>query len=77
MKENFEVLQICPLFAGIAETDVDSLLSCLSARQIRYKKNSFIWNSGDKFENIGIVLDGAVHVLKEDFWGRRSILTRI
>ena len=77
MKNYFEILRDCPLFADIAESDAESMLRCLSAAQKRYKKNSFIWSEGDATENIGIVLDGAVHVLREDFWGKRNILTRI
>ncbi|MCL2488699.1 MAG: Crp/Fnr family transcriptional regulator [Oscillospiraceae bacterium] len=77
MKKYFEVLTACPLFADIAEADIQALLRCLSAAQKRYDKNSFIWGEGDTAESIGIVLAGAVHVLREDFWGRRHILTRV
>ena len=84
MKNYFDVLNKCPLFAGIAESDIESMLRCLFAAQKRYKKNAFIWSEGDQSatggestENIGIVLAGAVHVLREDFWGKRNILTRV
>jgi len=77
MKKYFEILRECPLFTGIAETDIESMLHCLSATQKRYNKNSFIYNEGDSAENIGIVLAGAVHILREDFWGKRNILTRV
>ena len=76
MKRYFEVLRECPMFIGITETDIESMLRCLSATQKRYDKNSFIYSEGDAAENIGIVLSGAVHVLREDFWGKRNILTR-
>ena len=76
MKKYFEVLRECPMFIGITETDIESMLRCLSATQKRYDKNSFIYSEGDAAENIGIVLSGAVHVLREDFWGKRNILTR-
>ncbi|MCL2066949.1 MAG: Crp/Fnr family transcriptional regulator [Treponema sp.] len=67
----------CILFAGIDESDIRALLDCLSARQRRFKKNSFIFDAGDKIESIGIVLSGAVHVLREDFWGKRKIVARL
>lgn len=77
MEEYFEVLKNCPLFVGITKPDIDSILRCLSAKQKHYKKNSFIWAEGDIVESFGIVLTGAVHVLREDFWGKRNILTRV
>ena len=77
MKNYFEILKDCSLFMDIAESDIKSMLHCLSATQKRYMKNSFIWSEGEATENIGIVLIGTIHVLHEDFWGKRNILTRI
>jgi len=73
----YPVLRNCQLFAGIRETDIESLLNCLSARQKSYSKNSFIYVAGDKISSMGIVLSGAVHILREDFWGKRKIVARI
>ena len=67
----------CILFEGISETELKTLLLCLSARQKHFKKNRFIFNAGDKIDSIGIVLGGAVHVIREDFWGKRKILSRL
>ena len=77
MKKYLCTLQSCPLFAEITEPDIETMLKCLSAKQKRYDKNSFIFNEGDKTETIGIVLTGAVYVLREDFWGKRKIMARI
>ncbi|MDR2529422.1 MAG: Crp/Fnr family transcriptional regulator [Synergistaceae bacterium] len=70
-------LGTCPLFAGIGEADLRRLLGCLSAVQKRFEKNGFIFRAGDKADSVGIVLSGAIHVLREDFWGNRSILARV
>ena len=77
MKKYFHVLKNCQLFAGIAETGLEALMDCLSARHRRFRKNSFIYMAGDSTDNIGIVLAGAVHVIRDDFWGRRKIVARI
>lgn len=71
------ILQKCPLFFGIEEPDVRMLSDCLSAAQKRFEKNSFVFLTNEKADFFGIVLSGAVHVLREDFWGNREILTRI
>ena len=73
----YRVLQNCQLFAGIDESSLNYLLDCLSARQRHFGKNSFIYLTGDRIDSVGVVLEGAVHVLREDFWGKREIVTRI
>ena len=53
------------------------MLECLGASRKTYDKNGFIFLSGETVRYTGIVISGAIHVLSEDFWGRRVILTRI
>ena len=65
------------LFAGIRESDIKTLLDCLSAGQKHFRKNNFIFIAGEKMDSIGIVLEGAVHILREDFWGKRKIVARV
>jgi CRP-like cAMP-binding protein len=77
MNPIFPILQTCPLFSGIEEDDLQGLLACLSAVQKRFEKNGFVFAAGEKADLIGIVLSGAVHILREDFWGNREILTRV
>ena len=41
------------------------------------KKGNFIFYAGDTIEQIGIVLSGMVHILQEDYWGNRNILSQV
>lgn len=66
-----------PLFKGIAENDLKELLKCLNAKESAYEKNDFIFRAGDKASSIGVILSGGVYVLKEDFWGNRTILAKL
>ena len=77
MKNFVDVLQQCELFKGIAESDLLALLERLPARKTSFRKNGFIFNAGDKAGLVGIVLSGVVHVIHEDFWGHRKIVSRI
>ena len=43
MKKFFSQLDMCGLFDGIAPEDIDSMLSCLKAKIIRYKKGSAVF----------------------------------
>jgi CRP-like cAMP-binding protein len=70
-------LSQCPLFAGIAEADWESLLTCLSARRRVYAKGAFILRAKQRTGAVGIVLGGRAHLLKEDFWGNRTLLAEV
>ncbi len=71
------ILADCPLFFGIKEEEFDSMLSCLAARVMEYKKDTYIYTSGSDMSEIGIVLFGSVIIIKEDYWGNRTIIARM
>ncbi len=73
----FNVLKKSPLFYNIAEKDLEIMLNCLSVQEKTYPKNTFIFNDGDNVSTVGIVLRGSVHIIKEDFWGNRRIISQI
>lgn len=77
MNEYLGLLKKTYLFAGIMEEDISTVLHCLSARISSYKKDDFILHTGDFVQQVGMVLSGSVLVIKEDFWGNRSILSEI
>ena len=77
MKEVTGALRGCPLFDGIREEELTGLLGCLGARQVQGKKGQFLFREGDDTHSIGIVLTGSVQLIREDYYGDRSILTHI
>jgi CRP-like cAMP-binding protein len=77
MEENLKILQRCPLFDGIAEADLRAMLGCLRARIMPMKRGQTLLHEGDSTESIGIVLEGAVQILREDYFGNRSIMGHI
>ena len=66
-----------PLFKGIGEEDLASLLSCLAARERRWQKGEFVLRAGDEVDSLGLVLDGRCHIVREDFWGNRNIVAEV
>ncbi|HHV98358.1 MAG TPA: Crp/Fnr family transcriptional regulator [Clostridiaceae bacterium] len=64
-----------PLFHGIEGDELVSLLYCLKPKIRIYQKNEYIKIAGDKFDSIGIVLQGEVTVNKENVAGNRVIMT--
>lgn len=65
------------LFKGILPNEMQPMLSCISAYEKSYKKNSYIILAGDKVENFGVVVEGAVNIIKENVYGDRRLITTI
>ena len=63
-----------PLFRDITPADLASLLDCLDARERAYGKGAWLLRRGEWTDRLGLVLSGTVHILREDFWGSRSIV---
>ena len=77
MIEYFKSMMKSPLFSGITKKEAESMLDCLSPLQKTYKKNQRIFSFGEKIDVIAMVLCGSVHILEEDFWGNRNILSEV
>lgn len=77
MKQYLAVLQKCGLFAGIAEEQLLTMLSCLGAVLRSYDKNQPVLSEGDAPDRIGVVLTGSVQIVRVDYNGNRSILTEL
>ncbi|WMI80329.1 Crp/Fnr family transcriptional regulator [Anaerotignum sp. MB30-C6] len=74
---SLSILKKSPLFSGIDTKDLQSMLSCLSAVEKKYAKNELILRQGDPVGYMGLVLSGRIHILKDDFWGNRTILSDV
>ncbi|MBQ8341613.1 MAG: Crp/Fnr family transcriptional regulator [Clostridia bacterium] len=77
MKEYLEILAKCPLFANIEEQNLLRMLHCLGAKVEHFDKKYTIFHEGMPARQIGIVLSGAVQVVRVDYYGNRSILTEL
>ena len=77
MEQYFSILSRCPLFDQVASEDLPAMLQCLQARTAAYPKNQTILLEGDPIRHVGIVLEGTVQILREDYYGNRNILSVI
>ena len=77
MKKYIPILKRTKLFSGVGEEDMASLLSCLGARKKEYKKGEYILREGEHISDIFILVEGKIHIQKDDYWGNRSILSVI
>ncbi|HHU05525.1 MAG TPA: Crp/Fnr family transcriptional regulator [Clostridiales bacterium] len=76
-EKDIETLKKSALFSGIEADKISSMLSCLAARSSNFDKETYIYSPGDRVKNMGIVLAGGVYVVNEDYWGNRSIVSKL
>lgn len=74
MKTTLDYIASSPLFFGISKSDILSLLDCIDVYKKHYNKNEIIYLENDEIYFIGIVLEGSVHMVKEDIDGNKTIL---
>lgn len=74
---NLKLLKKTALFEGMAEEEISAMLTCLSAREKRYEKGTYIYRTGDVTGQLGVVLEGSANILKDDIWGDRKIIENI
>ncbi len=74
MIEYLDILKSVALFEQINDNDLEALVSCLGAKVSHYGKNRTIFMYGENNSNFGIILSGNVQIIKEDYYGNRSIL---
>ena len=75
MEKYFDLLLASPLFADIDSKELDSLLNCLSARAVSFQKGAPVFLEGDPAGTIGFVLEGAVQIVHDDFYGNRTLMS--
>lgn len=77
MKNYYKILLKCPLFQGIEENELDSMFCCLKAGKINVAKDEAVFLEGDEANFVGVVLSGKVQVVREDYYGYRSVMAVI
>lgn len=75
MEHFFELLSETSLFAGISKEDLSSMLGCLGARVAEIRKGEPVFLEGDAAGFVGIVLEGSIQIIRDDYYGNRSVLT--
>lgn len=74
MRGRSQILRNTGLFEGIEDDEMETMLKCLGAFTRRYAKDEFLFRRGDRTECLGVVLTGNVRVVREDWWGNRTVL---
>ena len=77
MKNYIHILKRTKLFAGVGGDEISAMLSCLGARLYNYKKGEYVLRQGEHLSDIIVLVEGDLHIQKDDYWGNRSILGQV
>jgi len=66
-----------PLFHGIKEDHIKSLLECVNAHEKSYNKNEIIFHAGSTTGDIGLVTSGSVNIVVNFYWGNSQIFNHV
>ena len=66
-----------PLFDGIGSGNLDAMLGCTGYHISSYPKGQVLIMEEEQILHVGIVLQGAVDMVKEDVWGNQILLARM
>jgi CRP-like cAMP-binding protein len=77
MKNIFPALRTSPLFTGIGGGDFGLMMTCLGAYAKHCEKGETVYFEGDTVTDIGLLTKGRLHLVKDDIWGNRAIVTEI
>ena len=74
--EKLQLLHL-PLFQGVNPAKLEELLSALHSVEVTYHPNRFLLHPGETTSRFGILLEGRIKVLKEDYRGNATLLAQI
>lgn len=77
MEKYLNKLVTLPLFYNINEKQIQNILKISNSNIKSYHKDEYIWMLGRESEYIGVILSGVALIVKEDFEGNRTIMSKI
>lgn len=66
-----------PLFDGIDQEDRMAMLGCIGYYISTFRKGDIVAFEAERMKHVGVVLSGAVDMIKEDIWGNKTMLVRM
>lgn len=66
-----------PLFDGISPDERKIMLGCIGYHVGTFKKGDIVAFEEENIKHVGIIVSGAVDMIKEDLWGNKTMLVRM
>lgn len=77
VKKYIPIMKKTKLFAGVGEEEIFAMLGCLQTRKKSFKKGEYVLQQGEYLNDITVLVEGQLHVQRDDYWGNRSIISTI
>ena len=77
LKKYLKILKNCPLFFDIEDENLTKMLACLGAKVDFFDKKYTIFAEEGTAKYVGILLSGTAHVVRNDYYGNRNIISEI
>ena len=77
MRLYWNIIRRARLFDGIDDGNLERLLECLAAKTVNFQKAAWVFRVGDQAKYIGLLLEGVLSIQQDDFWGNRTIVTKV
>ena len=77
MEEALSCIGKMPIFSGIREEELYTLIKCCDGQMAVFEKDQWIFQAGEELGYIMVVLKGRLAIIQEDFWGNRNILAAV
>ena len=74
IKEFSGLIRSVALFKGLELPELETMLACIGAEMKSVRKGGIVLLAGDEPRQVGLVLEGLLHVIREDYNGNRSLL---
>lgn len=68
---------LSPIFKGLTNDEQNKVLLKCGIGKSNLEKNCFLVASGDKVKCIYIVLKGTISVVRDDYWGNRTVISKV
>ena len=68
MTKLLEVMKKTVLFDGIKDEELKEIAESGKVQVSQYRKDQFLIHQGDMAKGVGLVMEGRLHILREDFW---------
>ncbi|MGL4606785.1 MAG: Crp/Fnr family transcriptional regulator [Eubacteriaceae bacterium] len=73
MENKFALLRKNKLFEDVHE-NLEEMLKCLGSEEKHYSKDEIIFLAGSPIHSLGILLEGELQIIQNDYMGNRSIV---
>lgn len=77
MNKILDNIKSYPIFKSLDKKEIKDIISSSNGTIKTFSKNNYIYHKGDNINKFGIVLEGKIKIVNEDFWGNQNIISVI